>query len=284
MANKLHRLFRIAAISALCAVGALIASSSLGVGTASAAQPLPPPSWDGTYYITQPGTYSGDASCPGIAITQHCVHLWNPAGITLEDFSVTTSGTAIQADSNSTIRNGTVVAAGGLTADGKVNVTIDNVTFNTEWAAVALYDSGGGCEGLSSKRSAHHWIAHSTFRSAAGNETVWIKCSQDITVEGNYFGTASQWSLSLPDSMDASIRGNYFDLWSGPFHWLAIELPRSFNVEIRNNTFTGPFGLWAVWLNSATNFVWIDTNCIQGGMFVLLGGFQSGSLAANWNC
>lgn len=282
--KETNRILVVCLLGALTAVGALFASASFMVEPASAAQPLPPRSWDGTYYITQAGTYSGDASCPGIAITQHCVHLWNSAGITLQDFSVTTSGNAIQADNNSTVRNGTVVGAGGLTADGKVNVTIDNVVFNTEWGAVALFDSRGGCEGLSSKRSSHHSITHSTFRNRSGNEDVWIKCSQDISVANNEFDSASQWSLSLPDSIDASIRGNSFDLSAEPLNWLAIELPRTFNVEIRNNTFVGPRGDWAVWVNSATNFVRIENNCTQGGMSLLLGGYQTGTLAQNRGC
>jgi hypothetical protein len=245
--------------------------------------PLPPRSSDGTFYLTKPGTYSGSVSCPNIAATQHCVHLWNSSGITLQDFSMSSSGTAIQADNNSTIRDGAVVALGGVTAESKVNVTINRVTFDTPGAAVGLFDDAGNCEGLSQKRSRGHTVRNSTFRNAGGNETLWIKCGQFITIENNFFQSGSQWSVSLPDSLDVTIRGNTFDLTREPVNWLAIELPRTFRVEITRNRFFGPADDWAVWLNSGTDFVTMVNNCVQG-VGAMLGIVANGTVGRNSRC
>jgi hypothetical protein len=250
---------------------------------AAAPLPLPPRSWDGTFYVLQPGTYTGNVSCPNIAPTQHCVHLWHSSGITLQDFSVISSGGAIQADNNSTIRNGTIIAGGGVTADAKTNVTIDNVTFDTPGNAIGLFDTAVNCESLATKRSRNHVVRNSTFRNREGDETVWIKCGQNILVEGNYFQSGSQWSVSLPDSLDVRIRANTFDLTKEPTNWLAIELPRTLRVEISRNTFFGPAGDWAVWLNSGTNFVTMTNNCVQG-VGVMLGVPPIGTVSRNTRC
>ena len=262
----------------------LVAVFTILAQTAEAAVlPLPPRSGDGTFYIRQPGTYSGSASCPDIAATQHCVHLWHSSGITLQDFSITSSGTAIQADNNSTIRNGAIVARGGVTADSKVNVTIDNVTFDTPGGAVGLFDNAGNCEGLSQKRSRGHTVRNSTFRNAGGDETLWIKCGQFITIEDNFFRSGSQWSVSLPDSLDVTIRRNTFDLTSEPVNWLAIELPRTFRAQITRNTFFGPSGDWAVWVNSGSDHVTITNNCVEG-VGTILGTVATGTVARNSRC
>ena len=269
--------------SALAATILVALFTVLAQAAEAAVLPFPSRSSDGTFYITQPGTYSGSVSCPDIRATQHCVHLWNSNGITLQDFTITSSGTAIQADNNSTIRDGAIAALGGVTADSKVNVTINRVTFDTPGGAVGLFDNAGNCEGLSQKRSRGHTIRNSSFRNDGGNETLWIKCSQSVTIENNLFQSGSQWSVSLPDSLDVTIRGNTFDLTLEPVNWLAIELPRTFRVEISRNRFFGPAGDWAVWLNSGSDFVTMVNNCVQG-VGTMLGTVVSGNVARNSRC
>jgi len=240
----------------------------------------PPRSADGTYYLTAPGVYSGDFSCPGISAVQHCVNL-RAHGIVLQDFTVTTSGTAIQADSYSTFWNGTITADGGISAFAKTGITIDSVNFNVTRGAIGLFDAQ--CEGLSTKRSYYHIIRNSYFANQTGHETIWVKCGQSVSIVNNTFRSGSQWSISLPDSQDVWVHGNVFYLSGAPSNWLAIELPRTFNVWIAWNWFIGSGNSWAVWPNSGTNFVTIEANCANG-VGVLLGGIQSASIFGNGGC
>jgi hypothetical protein len=200
----------------------------------------------------------------------------------LQDFSITTSGTAIQADSYSTFWNGTITADGGISAFAKTGITIDAVHFNVTRGGVALFDAQ--CEGLSTKRSYYHIIRNSTFANQVGNETVWVKCGQSVSIVNNTFQSGSQWSISLPDSQDVWVHGNVFHLRkSSSANWLAIELPSTFNAWIAWNWFIGPSNSWAIWPNSGTNFVTIEGNCANG-VGLLNGGIHSLSMFGNGWC
>jgi hypothetical protein len=245
-------------------------------------QPPPAQASDGTYYLTTPGTYSGDFSCPGISPVQHCVNL-RATGITLQDFTIATSGSAIQADSYSTFSNGTIAAHGGISAYAKTGIVVDGVVFKTTGGAIGLFDESGQCEGLTTKRSYYHVIQNSTFTNQDGHETIWVKCSQAVSILNNTFRSGSQWSVSLPDSHDVWIHGNVFNLTGAPSNWLAVELPRAFNVWIAWNWFIGSSNGWAVWPNSGTNFVTIEANCIVG-VGVLLGDIPTAWIFGNGAC
>jgi hypothetical protein len=79
------------------------------------------------------------------------------------------------------------------------------------------------------------------------------------------------------------IRGNTFDLTKEPVNWLAIELPRTFHVEITRNRFIGPSGDWAVWVNSGTNFLTMTNNCVTT-VGALLGAVPSSTVVRNERC
>ena len=225
---------------------------------------MPGKSADGSYYITEPGVYSGRFDCPGISASQFCVHVWNDQGVVFENFAITTSGMAIQADSNTTLRYGEIWAYGGLSAHSETGITVNGVAFNVTGGAIGLYDTSGTCEGLATKRSYYHVIINSSFTNRGGNETIWAKCSQSVSILYNTFRSGSQWSISLPDSRDVWIHGNSFSLSGAPSNWLAIELPRSHNVWIAWNWFGGRGGAWGVWANSGTSYVTIEGNCATG--------------------
>lgn len=263
----------------MLAFGLLLVLASVGsavsapVADAAGAAPsrvpsMPAKSADGSYYITQPGVYSGQFDCPGISASQFCVQVWTDQGVVLENFAITTSGTAIQADSYTTLRYGEIWAHGGLSAYSETGITIDGVAFNVTGGAIGLYDTAGSCEGLSAKRSYYHVIINSSFTNRGGNETIWAKCSQSVSILYNTFRSGSQWSISLPDSRDVWIHGNSFSLGGGPSNWLAIELPRSHNVWIAWNWFGGRGGAWGVWANSGTSSVTIEGNCASGAEIV----------------
>ena len=246
-------------------------------------QPMPWKAADGTYYITEPGIYSGyHFDCYGISTNEFCVHIWTEGGVQLDNFWVTTTGNAIQADSNTSFTNGEVWAPGGLSANSERNILIDGVIFHTGRGSVGLQDTSGGCEGLSTKRSYGHVIRNSTFINQTGHETVWLKCTQNVSILNNTFWTGGDWSLSLPDSLDIGIQGNVFHV-NGGVNWLAIELPRSFNIWIAQNWFVGAGRGWAVYVNSGTEYVTIQDNCIRN-IETLSGAFNLGTVARNGYC
>jgi hypothetical protein len=243
----------------------------------------PARSADGSYYITEPGFYSGyHFDCPGISLTSYCVKIWTEGGVHLDNFWVTTNGNAIQADSNTTFTNGEIWAFGGLSANSESRITIDTVRFNVTRGAIGFQDTAGGCEGLSAKRSYGHVIRNSTFINQTGNETVWIKCSQSVSIMYNWFSTGGQWSLSLPDSLDVEVNRNVFNV-NGGANWLGIELPRSFNVWIGQNWFVGSGNSWAIWVNSGTDYLVILDNCVNG-VGLLSGGVYASTVARNAAC
>ncbi len=242
---------------------------------------MPARSTDGSYYITEPGVYSGHHfDCPGLSAAQYCVKIWTEGGVHLDNFWITTSGNAVQADSNTTFTNGEIWAHGGLSAHSESRITIDGVRFNVARGAIGLYDTGG-CEGLSAKRSYGHVIRNSTFINQTGNETVWVKCSLSVSIVYNWFRTGGQWSLSLPDSLDVEVNRNVFNVTGGA-NWLAIELPRTFNVWIGQNWFVGSGG-WAIWVNSGADYLTILDNCVNG-VGVLSGVVYASTVARNAAC
>jgi hypothetical protein len=256
-------------VGLLLVVAAFVSSVSTSTASAAAVAPAKVPtaparSADGTYYITEPGVYSGHFDCPGISTAQFCVHVWNDQGVVLENFAITTSGLAIQADSYTTLRYGEIWGHGGLSAHSETGITVDGVAFNVTGGAIGLYDTSGSCEGLATKRSYYHLIINSSFTNRGGNETIWAKCTQSVSILYNTFRSGSQWSISLPDSRDVWIHGNSFSLSGAPSNWLAIELPRSHNVWIAWNWFGGRGNAWGVWANSGTSYVTIEGNCATG--------------------
>jgi hypothetical protein len=282
-----HVAARLASVALLLIMAAVASASFTSTASAASVAPaqvptMPGRSADGTFYITEPGVYSGHFDCPGISTPQFCVHVWTEGGVVLENFLITTSGNAIQADSYSTVRWGEIWAHGGISAHSERGITVDGVSFNVTGGAIGLYDTGG-CEGLSTKRSYYHVIMNSTFTNRGGNETVWAKCSQSVSILYNTFRSGSQWSISLPDSRDVWIHGNSFSLGGGPSNWLAIELPRSNNVWIAWNWFGGRGNNWGVWANSGTSYVTIEGNCASGAE-VLTGEIAPVWIFGNYYC
>lgn len=237
--------------------------------TPSASRPFPSPiPGQNRYEITQPGIYSGSISCGAITGSDYCL-LIRAQGVTLQDFSVTSPQTygTIQLASNTTLLRGTITGRGGVTGYRVQNVVIDGVTFNVSVGAIGIYDQGDGCETLTTKRTRGITLRNSDVRNTSlASETVWLKCTENVLIEGNRFRTSSEWSISLPDSHDVTIRRNAFDLQDEPRNWLAIELPRTFRVQVTDNTFTGPVGDWAVWLNSGSADVTYAGNVVAGGV------------------
>lgn len=241
-------------------------------------KPLPARSGDGTYYITEAGVYSGNAVCTNSASSNYCVHLWNSNGITLQDFTVNSNAFGVQLDNNSKLLRGTVNATAGASGDSKRNITIDSVVFNVIGGSIGLQDLMGNCEALTTKRSTGHVLINNTFNNQAGNENVWIKCSQFIRIEGNKFNGQSAWNLSLPDGLDVEIKNNEFNLAPEPHNWLAIELPRTFRTTITGNKVTGPAEDWFVYVNSGTNFLVMTDNCVAAGIGILSTVHQAGGV------
>ncbi len=230
---------------------------------------LPARSNDGTFYITDPGVYSGKASCGNIGSTAHCVHIWESGGVTLQDFTITTAqGTGLQLDNNTTIKRGTITAPNGAaTAWHKVNVTVDGVTFDSPIGGLGFL--GGGCETMSPRPNRQITIRNSSFINQFGEEMLYMKCAQDVVIEDNYFAPSSAWALSTPDGLNIIVRRNTFDLRSESTNWLAIELPKVINVDVVNNTVLGPEGDWFIYVNSGTNDLVITDNCIASGIGVV---------------
>jgi hypothetical protein len=236
--------------------------------TAVPTRPLPAKAADGTYYLTQTGVYSGNASCGNIGNTAHCVHIWNSSGVILQDFTITsTQGYGLQFDNGNIIQRGTITAPLGASGHQKVNVTFNDVTFNVQSVALQLLDTG--CESVTPRRNRSITVRNSTFTNAGGTEMLYMKCAQDVTIEGNHFAPKSEWAVSLPDTVNAIIRNNTFNLVSEPTNWLGIELPKVAGALVENNTATGPAGDWLVWQNSGTTGLSVTANTVNGGMGVL---------------
>jgi hypothetical protein len=232
--------------------------------------PLPPPAKaaDGTYYLTQAKVYAGNFSCGNIGSTAHCVHIWNSSGVILQDFTITsTQGYGLQFDNGNIIQRGTITAPLGASGHQKVNVTFNDVTFNVQSVALQLLDTG--CESVTPRRNRSITVRNSTFTNAGGTEMLYMKCAQDVTIEGNHFAPKSEWAVSLPDTVNAIIRNNTFNLVSEPTNWLGIELPKVAGALVENNTATGPAGDWLVWQNSGTTGLSVTANTVNGGMGVL---------------
>lgn len=232
--------------------------------------PLSPPakSADGTYYLTQTGVYSGTFNCGNIGSSAHCVHIWNSNGVTLQDFTITsTQGYGLQFDNGNTIKRGTITAPLGASGFHKINVTFDDVAFNVQTLGLQLI--GSGCENTNPRPNRNITVRNSMFANTSGHELLYMKCAQDIVIEGNTFKPQSSWAVSLPDGVNVTIRNNTFDLTSEPGNWLGIELPKVANVLITENTATGPAGDWLVWTCCGTTGLTIFANNVMGGMGTL---------------
>ena len=255
-------------------------STAIPVPPSTQVKSLPARSADGTYYITDPGVYSGNATCGNIPAAAYCVHIWESGGVTLQDFTITTAqGAGLQIDNNSIIRRGTIKAPNGAaTGWHKANVTIDGVRFDSPVGGLGFL--GGGCENTSPRPNRNITIRNSTFVNSTGSEMLYLKCAQDVLIEGNNFAPASQWGVSTPDGVNIIIRANYFNLWSEPNNWLAIELPRTFGVDVIANTVVGPAGDWFVYVNSGTNDLTISDNCVGAGIGVMHELHQSGGVTS----
>ena len=244
------------------------ATSSIPTATptpTSQSRPLPPKAADGTYYLTQPGTYSGNATCGNIGGGAHCVHIWNSNGVTLQDFTIVSGqGYGLQFDNNNTILRGTITAPLGASGFHKVNVTFDSVAFNVQTVALQLI--GSGCENTTPRPNRNITVRASEFKNQSGFEMLYLKCAQDVRIEGNGFTPKSDWAVSLPDGVNVSITGNTFDLTSEPGNWLGIELPRVFGAKVADNTAQGPAGDWLGWHCCGSTNLSFTGNVLAGGM------------------
>lgn len=249
-------------------------ASPLPTATSTPTPTVPPSSQcptrsgDGTYYILSAGVYSCTFSCPSIAQSAHCVHLWNSNGITLINFSVTSSGYAIQFDNNTTMRDGIITAYRGMSGDRKANVLVDNVTINAQELAFQLLDAGGGCEGLTTKRNYNVTIRNSRISNQIGVEMVYAKCAQFFLVEDSVLTPKSNWAISTPDGLDITVRENTFDLRNElPDQWLAVELAKVNRATVTFNSVIGPApNDWLVYVNSGTNNLIVTDNCLTSDM------------------
>jgi hypothetical protein len=207
------------------------------------------------------------------------VHIWESGGVTLQDFTITTTqGTGLQIDNNTTIKRGIIRAPNGAaTGWHKVNVTIDAVTFDSPIGGLGFL--GGSCENLTPRPNRHITVRNSSFVNQSGEEMLYIKCGEDIVIEDNHFTAGSAWTLSTPDGLNITIRRNTFDLRSESINWLAIELPRVIGADVTFNTVVGPVGDWFIYVNSGTNELTVTDNCIPSGVGVLHSSHQSGGVA-----
>jgi hypothetical protein len=232
--------------------------------------PLPPPAKasDGTYYLTQTGTYAGTFTCGNIGVSAHCVHIWNSNGVILQDFTITSAqGQGLQIDNNATIKRGTITAPIGANGHHKVNVAIESVMFNVQ--TVALQAIGSACENLTPRPNRNWTVKDSTFTNTSGFEMLYMKCAQDATISGNHFAPQSDWAVSLPDGVNVAITSNTFNLNSEPGNWLGIELPKVTNATVSNNEAQGPSGDWLVWTCCGTTGLTMTANTLTGGMGTL---------------
>jgi hypothetical protein len=226
-------------------------STSTPLATATPApltKRFPPNGADGRITITQAGVYSGVASCGAITGGDYCLNI-NASPVTLQDFTVTALSAygSILTTSNATFLRGTITGRGGITGYRVQNVLIDGVTFNVSVGAIGIYDQGGDCEGLATKRTRNIQIVNSTVNSTStGNETIWMKCSHDVLIEDNRIVTSASWAMSFPDALNVTVRGNTFDL-NHSRTWLGIEFPRTFGAKVEGNNFLGTAGDWATW-------------------------------------
>lgn len=248
------------------------------------ATPTPPPlsncparSGDGTFYITAPGTYGGCVFvCGNIGANAHCVHIWNSGGVTLQDFSIQTpQGTGLQFDNNVLIRRGTI--DGGANGHHKVNVTFDDVDVSrSSDGGIGLF--GSGCENSNPRPNRNIKILNSTFVNVSGSEMLYMKCAQDVLVQGNTFTAGSEWATSFPDGVNIDIIGNVFNLTSQN-NWLAIELPKVIDTLVEGNRVnSGGTSDTLVYVNSGTNFLIIRNNCVPSNVIVLYEGHQAGGV------
>jgi hypothetical protein len=236
--------------------------------TPTLVRPIPAPSIDGRITITQAGVYSGSAVCGAITGGDYCLNI-NASPVTLQDFTVTALSAygSILTTSNATFLRGTITGRGGITGYRVQNVLIDGVTFNVSVGAIGIYDQGEGCEALTTKRTRFVTIRNSVVvNTSTANESLWFKCVSDLTIENNRLTSRTQWNVSLPDTTDAIIRGNTFDLAGAPWPWLAIELPKSTRVTVTQNTVTGQVGDTLVYVNSGTSQLTITDNCLGSGI------------------
>jgi hypothetical protein len=229
---------------------------------------LPAKSTDGTYYIREPGVYSGNATCGNIGGSAHCVHIWNSNGVTLQDFTITSAqGHGLQFDNNSTVKRGTITAPFGASGHHKVNTTFDGITFNV--TSVALTYIGSGCESTNPRPNRNIAVLNSTFSNKGGFELLYMKCAEDVLIEGNKFAPQSSWAVSTPDGLNINIVGNDFDLTHETENWLGIELPKVSGATVSGNTAVGPAGDWLVWTCCGTTGLQVTANDISGGMGTL---------------
>jgi len=249
-------------------------------------RPFPAPGADGRISITQAGVYSGNVSCGPITGGDYCLNVL-ASPVTLQDFTLTANSAfgSILTSSNATFLRGTINGRGGITGYRVQNILVDGVTFNVSVGAFGIYDQGGDCEGLPTKRTQNIVIQNSVINSTStASETGWFKCAQGVKILNNRWYTTAEWSLSFPDALDVEIRGNSFDLSPEPKNWLAIELPRTFRILVEGNVTSGPVGDWFVWVNSGTNFLDMKNNCVRGGAGLLNGSVPNGSQSGNGPC
>lgn len=240
-------------------------------------KPFPPKSNDGTYYITQPGTYDGGGqtfSCTNIGIAAHCLHLWNSSGVVIQNFTLVSSGFGIQADNNTAITNGVIrSSSAGIDVFDKDNILIDHMTITKMGASATVsITAASGCESQSPRPNNGVTVTNSHLTGGGpSQENLYIKCAQNITIKNNLFDGNSNWMVSLPDGVGDVITGNTFDLrQETPDQWLAIELAKTLTSVITNNTVIGPApGDRFVYANSATDFVTITDNCVPSDVQVL---------------
>jgi hypothetical protein len=217
--------------------------------TVALTRPFPPNGTDGRITITQAGVYSGAVSCGAITGGDYCLNVF-AQNVTLQDFSVSAPQApigAILTSSNTTFLRGTVSGRGGISGYRVSNVLIDGVTFNVTVGAIGIYDFQDNCEGLTTKRVRNIVIRNSFVNSTGtGNETIWMKCSQDVLIENSRITTSASWAMSFPDALNVTVRNNTFDL-NHARTWLGIEFPRTFGAKVEGNTFLGTAGDWATW-------------------------------------
>src|SRR5687768_16986871 len=76
------------------AIGSAASTSTVSATVLAPTQvpAAPARSTDGSYYITEPGVYSGHHfDCPGLSAAQFCVKIWTEGGVHLDNFWITTS-------------------------------------------------------------------------------------------------------------------------------------------------------------------------------------------------
>ena len=167
---------------------------------------------------------------------------------------------------------------GGANGHHKINVTFDDVDISVPAeGGIGLFGSGG-CEDDAPRPNRNIRILNSTFVNVSGDEMLYMKCAENVTIQGNTFSAGSAWAVSTPDGVNIDILGNIFNL-SSQTNWLAIELPKVIDILVENNrVISGGTSDTLVYVNSGTNFLTIRNNCIPAGVIVLYEGHQAGGV------